>query len=58
MFEVVALFGFFVEQVFDIKFDKNVYYAIYGGDWRYIIGFEDISTVYEWCYEHRKEGVN
>ena len=52
MFEVTVLFGHFVEQVFDVYF----YYEIYDEHWNFIIRFEDISTVYEWCYEHRKEG--
>lgn len=52
MFEVTVIFGFFVEQVFDVYF----YYEIYNENWNFLIRFDDIGNVYQWCYEHRKEG--
>lgn len=53
MFEVTVIFGFFVEQVFDVYF----YYEIYDEHWNFLIRFENIENVYQWCYEKRKEVI-
>ena len=51
---MMVIFGYLVQQVFHQKSNMFVY-EIYDGDEK-VNTFACIENVYEWCYEHRKEG--